>query len=764
MLTKLRLHLFNWFQTSRLTGSGIAPMAAILASAVLLFCFYLLADIYLSTEKQYLVGWVCVLLLLLCNKSDKFQKPPLRIIFILIASFISIRYMVWRTSETLVYDGVLDLIGMALLYMAELYAMTLHLLGVFANVWPLETKIIPLPEDTSLYPSVDIFIPTYNEDVDMVKITTIATLNIDYPRELLNVYILDDGATVSKRDCSKSMSIAWERHYELRRVARELGVSYLTRQENGHAKAGNLNHALAHTRGDLVLILDCDHVPTRDFLKNTVGWFLKDEKLAFVQTPHFFMNPDPIEKNIDILKDAPSENEMFYRACQPGLNFWNSSFFCGSAAIMRRKYLEEVGGICGETVTEDCETALALHQRGYNSAFISRPMVCGLSPETFDDFILQRSRWAQGMTQMLMLNNPLFAKGLTFYQRICYLNNGIFWLFGISRFIFMVAPAAFLLLGLNVYFATLGQVVAFALPHVVASMILSDFLYGKYRWPFLSELYESIQSVYLMPVVISVFINPRKPSFKVTPKGRSLENDFISGLSLPFIVMCAILMVSLPVGITKSIQHPIYRDVIFITIGWTLFNLCLAMASFGAFYEKRQIRRNHRLWAKGKVLTYFPRLNMRIEAEMQDISLSGIGIALDMPVPPLPNEELLVEARDSSGEKTVVKSKIQRIIQKNGIYTCGLEFIAESAEERANVIRFVYGDSQRWVDYWSRNMVRANPFRMMQFVFKSSLKGFKVSISATLQLIIRPLMTICKNFKARLLTKKMPDAAVQADV
>lgn len=757
LLMKLQLLIFKGRTARSYADARVLTALTWLACAVLLYCFHALASIHLSINKQYLVGWAGVLMLMLLVKVDNFRKPPLRIIFILLAVFISIRYMIWRTSETLVYDGLINFIGMLLLYLAELYALSLHLLGVFVNIWPLETKIIPLPVDTSLYPSVDILIPTYSEDVEMVKITVIAALHIDYPKHRLHIHILDDGATVDKRNDPKSSEGAWERYFCLGNIARELEVNYLTRQHNSKAKAGNLNHALAHTGADLVLVLDCDHVPTKDILKNTVGWFLKDEKLAFVQTPHFFINPNPIEKNIDLLKNAPSENEMFYRACQPGLNFWNSSFFCGSAAILRRKHLDEVGGISGETITEDCETALALHQKGYNSVFISRPMVCGLSPETFDDFILQRSRWAQGMTQMMVLKNPLFAKGLKFYQRICYFNNGLFWLFGFSRFIFIVAPAAFLLMGLNIYFASVGQVIAFALPHVFASIILADFLYGKYRWPFISELYESIQSIFLMSVVFSVFLNPRKPSFKVTPKGKSLESDFLSGLSIPFFLMCSILLMAIPVGIFKWFQYPLHRDVIVITLVWSLFNLCIAMAAFGAFHEKRQIRRNHRLWAKGNVLVYFPRLKQRIEAEVLDFSLSGIGISFRLPVPPLPNEQIRIESRDSLGEKHLVDAVIQRIMQMGENYHCGSEFKSDSKEERANAIRFVYTDSQRWVDYWAKHSVRANPFKVLMFVIKMSLKGLRISMVVCLQLMITPALNLLRNIRLRYLTKVAPN-------
>jgi cellulose synthase (UDP-forming) len=720
-------------------------------TGMLVYSFFYLTDFYLPLLKQYILGWGMVFVLIIFNKIERFKKPPLRILFVLLAVFINIRYLYWRTTETLVFENAADTIGTLLLYGAEVYALSLHFLGIFANIWPQEAKIMPLPEDTALYPSVDVLIPTYNESIEIVKITVIASLNIDYPKDKLHIHILDDGATIAKRNNPDSSASAWERHYDLRRMARDLGVNYITRERNVQAKAGNLNHALYHTDSDLVIVLDCDHVPAKDILKNTVGWFLKDEKLAFVQTPHFFINANPIEKNIDVLGDAPSEHEMFYRANHPGMDFWNSSFFCGSAAILRRTYLEEVGGISGETITEDCETAFSLHRKGYNSIFISRPMVCGLSPETFDDFILQRSRWAQGMTQLMVLNNPLFTKGLKFYQRLCYFNNAFFWLFGISRFIFFVAPTAFLLFGLHVYFASVNQVLAYAVPHIISSILLTDFFYGKYRWPFMGELFESIQSLFLMPVVLAVILNPRKPSFKVTPKGKNLENESLSGLTLPFYIMCLVLFSAIPMAVMKWYKFPLFRDVIFVTICWTMFNFSMAMAAFGAFFERRQIRRHHRMWAKGKLLVYLPRLKQTVEGSIQDISLSGIGISFSLPFPLKPHEHIQLEARDSFGERYTMEARIQRAIPKgDNTYVCGTEFLIRSEEDYATSIRFVYSDSQRWVDYWNRNTVKASPFKVLIFIVKMSLKGYKTIVHASFIFVFSPLRLLFKHVAARL--------------
>lgn len=729
---------------------GVIPGFSYAFLAAALYLFYHLAQLHLELSSQYVVGWGSLAVLFLLKPIDRVKKPPLRILFIVLASFLTLRYVVWRTTETLVYTGPADTLAMMALYLAEMYAISVHLLGIFTSIWPLENKIMPLPADTSSYPSVDVLIPTYSEPIGIVKLTALAALNIDYPKNKLKIHILDDGATVAKRCDPKTGPQAWERYYALKGLAERHGIGYITREKNLRAKAGNLSHALGHTSADLVLILDCDHVPVRDILKNTAGWFLKDEKVAFVQTPHFFINPNPIEKNMAIFKDAPSENDMFYRGIHPGLDMWNSSYFCGSAALLRRSCLEEIGGVCGETITEDCETAVALHQRGYKSVYIPRPMVCGLSPETFDDLIVQKSRWAQGMTQIFVLNNPLFAKGLKLYQKLCYFNSCFYWFFGASRVIFYVAPAAFLLLDLRVFFASVPQVLAYALPHVLGSMVLTGFLYGRFRWPFFSEFFEGIQSLFLIPVVLSVFLNPRKPSFKVTPKGKSLESDFLSGFALPFLLLTGVLIVAVPAAAIKWYTYPIYRDITTITFVWCLVNLLLALSSFGAFFERKQVRRHHRMWAKGTAHLTLPRLGKALEAQMDDISMSGVGLSFELADELAPLEHLILETRNSHGKRFRIEARVQRQVRRGTTWACGCEFILSDEKQRMEAVEFVFGDSQRWADFWEQKTKPANPVWILLFLLKSSAMGLRVFYVAVLKFILVPSMDHVKLHSNRL--------------
>ena len=129
----------------------------------------------------------------------------------------------------------------------------------------------------------------------------------------------------------------------------------------------------------------------------TLGWFYKDPKLAMLQTPHHFFSPDPFERNLDTFGNVPNEGELFYGLVQDGNDFWNATFFCGSCAVLRREMLVEVGGVAVETVTEDAHTALKLHRKGWNTAYIGIPQAAGLATESLSAHVGQRIRWARGM-------------------------------------------------------------------------------------------------------------------------------------------------------------------------------------------------------------------------------------------------------------------------------------------------------------------------------------------------------------------------------
>jgi cellulose synthase (UDP-forming) len=222
-----------------------------------------------------------------------------------LSSLISLRYLYWRLTETLEFTTFWQtFLGTGLIF-AEIYAVVALVLAYFQVAWPLDRKPVPLPDDPETWPSVDIFIPSYNESLEIVRPTVFAAMAIDWPQHKMNVYILDDG----RRD-------------DFRRFAEEVGCGYIIRPDNKGAKAGNINHALTVTDSEYVVIFDCDHVATRAFLQLTVGWMIRDRGLCMVQTPHHFYSPDPFERNLSSGQRVPNEGLLFYGLIQQGNDFW----------------------------------------------------------------------------------------------------------------------------------------------------------------------------------------------------------------------------------------------------------------------------------------------------------------------------------------------------------------------------------------------------------------------------------------------------------
>jgi cellulose synthase (UDP-forming) len=515
-----------------------------------------------------------------------------RHVFVAFSTALVMRYFFWRTVNTLPpINDLVDFIPGILLWLAEVYSTVMLFISLFVIADPLDRKpAIKQPDE--LLPTVDVYIPTYNEDPELLAMTVVAAVGLDYPKDKFNVYVLDDGGTDQKcnqENLGKARE-AQERRVRLKALAAELGAFYLTRAKNEHAKAGNMNNALGQTGGEIIVVFDADHVPMKEFLRETVGYFHEDPRLFLCQTPHFFSNPDPLEKNLETFKSMPSENEMFYGVIQKGLDKWNGAFFCGSAALVRRAALEEVGGFSGISITEDCETALDLHSRGWNSCYVDKPMISGLQPETFASFIGQRSRWARGMFQIFLLKNPMFKRGLSVAQKICYLSSMTYWFFPIFRLPFFIAPLLYIWFSMKIYVANTQEFIAYTLIHMIGSMMTQNYLYGSVRWTWVSELYEYVQSIYLSRGLLSVILNPYKPTFNVTDKGMSLERDHLSELAIPYFAIFGVFLVSMVACIWRWFAEPDANELLLVVGMWNFFNLLISGAALGVVTERRTPR------------------------------------------------------------------------------------------------------------------------------------------------------------------------------
>jgi cellulose synthase (UDP-forming) len=633
-----------------------------------------------------------------------------RLIALALGTSIVLRYVYWRTTSTLPpINQPQDFLPGLLVYLAEMYSVGMLALSLFVVAMPLPSRRAPRLKDDEL-PTVDVFVPSYNEDRELLARTLAAAKAIDYPSDKLTVFLLDDGGTEQKRNSDRieTATEAQHRHADLQRLCEQLGVRYLTRARNEHAKAGNLNNGLAHSTGELVVVFDADHAPARDFLHCTVGFFGKDPRLFLVQTPHFFLNPDPIERNLRTFLKMPSENEMFYGVIQRGLDKWNASFFCGSAAVLRRSALAETNGFQGRSITEDCETALELHSRGWHSIYVDKPLIAGLQPASFASFIVQRSRWAQGMLQILLFQKPYLKPGLSIAQRLCYLSSMLFWFFPIGRTIFLVAPLFYLFFDLEIFTSSGSEFLAYTLSYMVVNLMMQNYLYGEFRWPWISELYEYAQSLYMLPALASVLINPSKPTFNVTAKNESVDTDRLSEIAWPLFAFFLLLAAGVVMTAMRLIAQPYKADVTIVVGAWNLLNLLLAGCALGVVSERgeRQASRRVAVLRRCELLIN----GGIIQAAIENVSANGAGLRItgsSADIERLQVINLRIPPLAPIGGDPVLPCMVRHVTHSDGSILIGLRYQATTAIHFRLVADLLFANSDQWTTMQSSR--RVNP-------------------------------------------------------
>ena len=565
----------------------------------------------MDSQKQYIFGLVSIGILFLLGFS---KKHSISVVMMVVSALMSTRYIYFRATQTLHFNSEIEAILGIGLFLAELYIWVILLLTYLQTVFPLKRGIVPLPDDVSLWPTVDIYIPSYNESLDVVRDTVLAAQCIDYPKDKLNIYLLDDG-----------------KRREFAVFAADAGVGYITRTDNSHAKAGNLNHALKLTKGELICVFDCDHVATRIFLQATVGSFLQDPKLALLQTPHYFYSPDPFERNLSLGKNIPNEGSLFYGPIQQGNDNWNATFFCGSCAVIRRSALEEIGGFAVETVTEDAHTALKMQRLGWKSAFLAIPLAAGLATERLVVHVIQRTRWARGMTQIFRMDNPLFGRGLTWQQRCCYLSAMLYFQFALPRVAFLTAPLAYLLFNLNIIHSSAGLIFAYALPHLLLTIYLNSRMNGRYRYSFWGEIYDIVLAFHLILPTAITMIFPKRGKFNVTDKGGLLNIGYFDFTVVrPHLIVAILLAIGIIAGLVRAFAHDYFAvdpKVIALNVGWGIYSLVFLLAAIAVARETRQTRKTIRIDVDVPVIVHYAS-GISSRTHTQDLSMGGCRIVV----------------------------------------------------------------------------------------------------------------------------------------
>jgi len=456
-------------------------------------------------------------------------------------------------------------------------------------------------------PSVDVYIATYDEQLEVLEKTIVGALCLEYPS--FKVWVLDDG-----------------RRPWLKEFCETKGVGYITRPDNTHAKAGNINHALTKTDAEYFALFDADFIVQRNFLMRTMGFFA-DPSIGIVQVPHTFYNHDPMQTNLALRKTLPDDQRFFFEAIMPSRDGWDAAFCCGSNSVTRRNAMRSIGdALPTQSITEDMLLSLMLLRKGYITRYLCEPLAFGLAPEGIQAFFIQRTRWARGALQILYLAAGPLGKGLTFLQRLLFLPTH--WLTqSLTFFLSSVVPLVFLWTGvLPMVNVTIEGFVHYLVPMVLA-MVGGICLYApKEYFPLAVQVLGTFQSFKILPTLLFTLVKPSGLKFKVTPKGKAARG---AGYDRKVFWTAATLMILTAAGILINVL-PEWRIIsetalIPVVAVWAAYNIVvlflvcmLALQGAGKRVEER-FASDEPVWIVGPG-------NARRMGRLKDISLSGAGL------------------------------------------------------------------------------------------------------------------------------------------
>jgi cellulose synthase (UDP-forming) len=547
------------------------------------------------------------------------SRPRARMLVFATVWLVVVRYLDWRLFETVLpvtgewYQvgwvwtcfviEVLALFDAFILYLAFLRTSDRH-----AEADSHEARLRASPPQH--LPWVDVYIPSFDESLEVLEKTITGAISLDYPH--FKVWLLDDG----RRPWLKAFCDA-------------KGVGYLTRADNAHAKAGNINHALTKTNADFVAIFDADFIPQRNFLIRTVGFFA-DPAIGIVQVPHTFYNYDPTQSSLGVQKALPDDQRFFFEAIMPSRDGWNAAFSCGSNSVTRRQALRSIGdALPTDSITEDMLLSISLLRNGYITRYLCERLAFGLAPEGLKAFFVQRKRWARGAMQILFLAAGPLGRNLTLMQRLLFLPTH--WLTqSLMLLLTIVAPLVFLWTGvLPLVNVTPEAVLYYLLPMMLAVAGGIWAFAPRHYFPFAAQVHGTFQSFKILPTVLLTMAKPFGHVFKVTPKGAlAKKSDYDRPIFWTALSLLAATILGLVINAHSEWRIIGQAGLLPIVACWAAINIVVlflvCMMSLQA-----PVRRGEERFELDEPIWIFAVNGALSTGRIKDISLTGVAIVAD---------------------------------------------------------------------------------------------------------------------------------------
>ena len=549
-------------------------------------------------------------------------------LLIIVDIIISTIYILWRGTVIPTNLGIVSFILGLILFVCEFIGF-MNFMN-FQFIFFGKYKIIR--KDLSVYnldeaPLVDVLICTYNESLQLLEKTIIASTQMAYPKNKFKVYVCDDG----RRD-------------ELKALCKKYGVNYITREDNQGAKAGNINNALKYIKGDLFLVLDADMIPKKEFLQKTIGYF-EDENLAFVQTPQCYYNKDMYQSNLK--KYIPNEQDFFMRDVQEARAYRGAVLHVGTNAVFRRKFIDEIGGYPTCSITEDMAVGMLLQAKGYDSIFINKVLVLGLSASTFGELVKQRDRWCRGNIQVFKHYNPFILKGLTPAQRICYVDGVLYWFSNLIKMFYIIVPILFLSTGIHFVESGFAELLNMTIPYILVQIFIFRILSPKSRRYMWTHYYEMAMAPHLSLSIIKEMFG-FEVNFNVTSKDIEIDRGYYEyDVVKPHLLILILGLLSLFIGLKLVEKGYIIKYAYYLNAFLNIFNLIGIMRSLRVAYQVKVSEDEDRASIDEKMESNC------ILLDHEEKHLSNIDVVIDS----ISSKKIWIEASQNleTGSKVLIK-------------------------------------------------------------------------------------------------------------
>lgn len=640
--------------------------------------FWIEVPEFVHPSYLFLPSIMAFLVITIVTKISPQPQPWSRVIVIGISLALTLRYVAWRSLSTLNLSNPLDGTFSLLLLLMELVVITSYVIQLYLML-TLRDRLQEADHysqaviEQSYLPSVDILIPTYNESAFILRRTIIGCQALDY--EPKKIYVLDD---TNRQDIKK--------------LANQLGCGYIARPDHYHAKAGNLNHAIPRTNGELIVVFDADFIPTKNFLQRTVGFF-QNPTIALVQTPQSFYNPDPIAYNLGLEKELIAEEEVFYRQIQLMKDGAKSVVCAGTSFVVRRSALQEVNGFVTESLSEDYFTGIRLAAKGYEIVYLPEKLSAGLAAESMSVHLIQRLRWGRGTLQAFFIpSNPLTISGLTLKQRLGHLEGLLNWFGSFPKILFLLTPLLLTFLNIHPFKVSSQAFIYTWLPFFLVQITTFSWLNFRSRSIFVSEISNLVHCFPLAINTLYTLIFPFKTGFNVTPKGIARNQFYFHWkLALPLIILLGATVTALVMNLILS--PCLAKNTLNLGLVWNSYNTIMLSLAILSLIDRPKPNPYEELDVKHQ--TSLEQDNYQAFGVTQKLSEGGAWIELNNPIYFSyfsTTKPINITFKDIN---LTLSANLQTVTESHLIY---LQFTEMSLSQYRQLIELLFCQPGRWIE------------------------------------------------------------------